>query len=50
MGETFIRKTATASDEVVMEAIKINKEFPGVTALTVGYFTIRSGEVVALLG
>ncbi|MCI8334248.1 MAG: sugar ABC transporter ATP-binding protein [Lachnospiraceae bacterium] len=50
MGETFIRKTATASDEVVMEAIKINKEFPGVKALTDVDITIRRGEVVALLG
>ncbi len=50
MGETFLRKTATASDEVVMEAIRISKEFPGVKALSDVDITIHRGEVVALLG
>lgn len=50
MAETFLRKTSTASDEIVMETIQINKEFPGVKALTDVDIKIHKGEVVALLG
>ena len=50
MNRTYSRQDRHVSDEIVMEATGINKEFPGVKALTDVDVSIRRGEVVALLG
>lgn len=50
MAKVYTRKDRQVSEEIVMEASGINKEFPGVKALTDVSIRIHKGEVVALLG
>lgn len=50
MSYVYSRKDRQVSDEIVMEATGINKEFPGVKVLTNVDVSIHKGEVVALLG
>ena len=38
------------NNDILIEAHGINKQFPGVKALTDVALTLRKGEVVALLG
>ncbi len=50
MAEMTTNSRRTISDEVVMEARGISKQFPGVKALDNVSITLHRGEVVALLG
>lgn len=50
MVEKYVKSDHVCSEEIVMEAKKICKEFPGVKALNDVDITIHKGEVVALLG
>ena len=50
MEKKYSKKDHMKSSEIVMEAVGINKSFPGVKALTDVSISIHKGEVVALLG
>lgn len=50
MAEVYTKDSHYKSDKVVLEAIGINKSFPGVKALSDVDIKIHEGEVVAILG
>lgn len=50
MEKQYTKNDHCITSEIVMEAIGVNKEFPGVKALSDVEIAIHKGEVVALLG
>ena len=50
MAEQNTRYRGYGNDDIILEAKGINMSFPGVKALTDVNFTLRRGQVVALLG
>jgi ABC-type sugar transport system ATPase subunit len=49
-GAAVVQKRNLENAEVVLRAVGVSKSFPGVKALTNVEFSVRKGEVVALLG